>query len=118
MRSFIGSIFLAFSLCACGAETGSSFANTSDAGKGGGAGSYGTGGQAGTLVSTLPDGSPDGPLCQRTVNLATVPVAKPEPFDVVIVADNSDSVSWSRASLASGLKTLLANVHGSEARFF
>lgn len=37
---------------------------------------------------------------------------------MVIVADNSDSLSWSRDSLAAGLKNLLVRVHGEEARFF
>jgi hypothetical protein len=36
----------------------------------------------------------------------------------VIVADNSDSVSWSRNSLSAGLRNLLVRVHGHEARFF
>ncbi len=56
--------------------------------------------------------------CHRSVTLRGVSITRPVPFDVVIVADNSDSLSWSRDSLASGLKNLLALVHGYEARFF
>ena len=56
--------------------------------------------------------------CSRTVNLRDVTIARPVPFDVVIVADNSDSLSWSRDSLSAGLRNLLARVHGHEARFF
>jgi hypothetical protein len=56
--------------------------------------------------------------CSRTVSLRGVTIARPVPFDVVIVADNSDSLSWSRDSLSSGLKNLLSRVHGHEARFF
>ena len=56
--------------------------------------------------------------CTRTVNLRDVTITRPVPFDVVIVADNSDSLSWSRDSLSAGLKNLLARVHGHEARFF
>jgi hypothetical protein len=47
-----------------------------------------------------------------------VTIARPVPFDVVIVADNSDSLSWSRNSLSAGLENLLSRVHGHEARFF
>lgn len=56
--------------------------------------------------------------CTRSVNLRGVAITRPVPFDVVIVADNSDSLSWSHDSLSSGLKNLLSRVHGHEARFF
>lgn len=56
--------------------------------------------------------------CHRSVNLRGVSITRPVPFDVVIVADNSDSLSWSRDSLSAGLKNLLARVHGHEVRFF
>jgi hypothetical protein len=56
--------------------------------------------------------------CSRSVNLRGVTITRPVPFDVVIVADNSDSLSWSRNSLSAGLKNLLARVHGHQARFF
>jgi hypothetical protein len=56
--------------------------------------------------------------CRRSVNLRGVTITRPVPFDVVIVADNTDSLSWSRDSLSAGLKNLLARVHGHEARFF
>ena len=56
--------------------------------------------------------------CSRSVSLRGVTIARPVPFDVVIVADNSDSLSWSRDSLSAGLKNLLSRVHGHEARFF
>jgi hypothetical protein len=56
--------------------------------------------------------------CQRTLNLKAVSISRPVPFDVVIVADNSDSVSWSRDKLSAGLENLLSRVHGHTARFF
>ena len=56
--------------------------------------------------------------CSRSVNLRGVTITRPVPFDVVIVADNSDSLSWSRDNLSAGLKNLLSRVHGHEARFF
>jgi hypothetical protein len=59
-----------------------------------------------------------GANCHREVNLTAVSIGRPVPFDVVIVADNSDSLSWSRDSLSSGVRNLLAQVHGHEARFF
>jgi len=61
---------------------------------------------------------PDAVACSRSVHLTAVSIARPVPFDVVIVADNSDSLSWSRSSLSAGLENLLAKVHGHEARFF
>ncbi len=61
-------------------------------------------------------GQDDG-ACSRTVSLRGVTIARPVPFDVVIVADNSDSLSWSRDSLSAGLANLLSRVHGHEARF-
>jgi hypothetical protein len=56
--------------------------------------------------------------CRRSVNLRGVTITRPVPFDVVIVADNTDSLSWSRDNLSAGLKNLLGRVHGHEARFF
>jgi hypothetical protein len=66
------------------------------------------------------DGRPgsDDISCSRSVNLRGISITRPVPFDVIIVADNTDSLSWSRDSLSSGLKNLLAHVHGHEARFF
>ena len=63
-------------------------------------------------------GPADDVFCSRSVNLRGVSITRPVPFDVIIVADNSDSLSWSRDSLSSGLTNLLARVHGHEARFF
>ena len=73
-----------------------------------------------TLDGSLGDASPgqEDSACVRSVNIRGVSIARPVPFDVVIVADNSDSLSWSRDSLSAGLKNLLARVHGHEARFF
>lgn len=59
--------------------------------------------------------SPDG--CRRVVNLEGVTLGTPPAFDVVIVADNSESLSWSREDLAAGLSDLVANVHGHAVRF-
>jgi len=61
---------------------------------------------------------PEDVACSRSVNLRGVSITRPVPFDVVIVADNSDSLSWSRDNLSAGLKNLLGRVHGHEARFF
>jgi hypothetical protein len=65
-----------------------------------------------------PSDTVDDGACTRSVNLRGVTISRPVPFDVVIVADNSDSLSWSHDSLSSGLKNLLSRVHGHEARFF
>jgi hypothetical protein len=72
------------------------------------------------LDAQLDDAGParaDG-ACSRSVNIRGVTITRPVPFDVVIVADNSDSLSWSRDNLSSGLRNLLDRVHGHDARFF
>ncbi len=56
--------------------------------------------------------------CERVVSLETVPLSAPPPFDVIIVADHSDSLSWSKPELINGLSSLLDNVVGHEVRFF
>jgi hypothetical protein len=59
-----------------------------------------------------------GPKCTRVETISALAIERPEPFDVVIVADHSGSLSWSRDSLSAGLKNLLAHAHGQEVRFF
>lgn len=112
--SVVGCTILALAV-ACGSQSGSSE---------GGDSLTATGGSGATLPNqdaglTLGDAGPHKPnVCTRTVNLTDVQVDRPEPFDVVIVADHSDSLSWSREHLASGLRDLLRNVRGSQARFY
>jgi hypothetical protein len=100
-----------------GCGNGGSLGSVHDTDRDGGTeGSLGTGGNPfnGSDAATA-----DGDLaCHRAVSLTTVAIPHPVPFDVVIVADNSDSLSWSRDNLSSGLRNLLARVHGHEARFF
>jgi len=59
-----------------------------------------------------------GPKCTRVETISALAIERPEPFDVVIVADHSGSLSWSRDSLSAGLKNLLSYAHGQEVRFF
>ena len=73
----------------------------------------GTSGAAG-----LPSGESYDAGCRRDVSLKAVTLGEPPPFDVVIVADNSDSLSWSRDDLSSGLSDLLADVRGRSVRVF
>ncbi len=56
--------------------------------------------------------------CERTLALAAVEIGDPPPFDVILVADHSQSLSWSRDELAAGLSTLLTDMRGRDARFF
>lgn len=56
--------------------------------------------------------------CERQIEFGAVELSSPEPFDVVIVADHSESLSWSRDELASGLSDLLQEVQGRDVRFF
>jgi hypothetical protein len=85
------------------------------------------GGRTGAGASTSVDDPPKtfgtgGPVrdagCERQVDLSVLTLGEPPPFDVVIVADHSDSLSWSRADLAAGLADLLTNVRGRAVRFF
>ncbi len=96
-----------------GVETGGSGGTTG--GTGGGRG--GSGGGGGTIVEAT-GGTDGGVECQREVTLTAVTLGDPPPFDLVIVADHSDSLAWSRDELASGLSTLLANVKGRSVRIF
>jgi hypothetical protein len=70
-------------------------------------------------IAILPDASPrDGQpepdvACSRSVNLRGISITRPVPFDVVIVADNTDSLSWSGA-LSAGLQNLLAQVSNTQ----
>ncbi len=61
-------------------------------------------------------GGDDG--CTRAEVVSAVTVLRPEPFDVVLVADNSGSIGWSKDALSSGLRNLLSLVHGQDVRFF
>lgn len=45
-------------------------------------------------------------------------LGEPAPFDLVIVADHSMSLAWSRDELSKGLQDLLANVEGRQVRVF
>lgn len=59
-----------------------------------------------------------GSACTKELTFENVAIERPEPFDVIIVADHSGSVGWSRENLAAGLQDLLGHVHGQEVRFF
>ncbi|HEX6766896.1 MAG TPA: hypothetical protein VF103_15480 [Polyangiaceae bacterium] len=81
-------------------------------GSGGGAARGGTGG-----TITL-DGGDDDAGCRRDVSLQAVTLGEPAPFDLVIVADHSGSLAWSRDELTAGLGNLLTNVEGRDVRVF
>ncbi|MDQ2646673.1 MAG: hypothetical protein M3020_22890 [Myxococcota bacterium] len=102
-----------------GASDGSGAAPSS-AGTGG-AGSPSGGLNAGGVKSSTtpvipvePGGPP--PECLREVTLTGVTLLEPPPFDLVIVADHSGSLAWSREELAEGLTNLLDNVRGRSVR--
>jgi hypothetical protein len=81
------------------------------AGKGGG-----SPGSGGTVVVAPEAGA--GGECQRQVTLQGVTLGAPEPFDLVIVADHSKSLAWSRDELSAGLQTLLTHIEGGAVRIF
>ena len=104
-----------------GDDDDGSAGNGSSGGSGGSAGSGGAAGSGGSAASGTGGGKGNaggGPTCQKEVTFSNVVVEKPEPFDVVIVADHSGSISWSRENLTEGLQNLLEYVHGQEVRFF
>ncbi len=89
----------------------------------------GCGGTGGTLEAAVGNDGGDGVFitdggddassgCTRNVDLPTIAVGAPQPFDVVIVADNSDSLIGSRNDLAAGLPNFLQYVRGRAVRFF
>jgi hypothetical protein len=78
-----------------------------------GKGGVGTGGRH---VEVTEGGA--GGDCEREVTLQAVVLGEPGPFDLVIVADHSDSLAWSRDELTRGLKNLLTNVQGRSVRVF
>ena len=107
---------------ATGPLAGSSFHNAPTAGADAGNGLLGTAGALGVSGAGAAGIAAAGgePLddCARAVHLSAVSLGPAPPFDVIIVADHSASLAWSRMDLARGLSTLLADVRGHDARFF
>jgi hypothetical protein len=64
------------------------------------------------------DNNSTGSPCERHVELSQLVLDEAPPFDVVIVADNSGSIDWSRDDLATGLRSLLDGARGRDVRFF
>src|SRR6185295_3732443 len=85
---------------------------TAAQGGGGAAGRAGTSGQI-----TVEEGGAGGD-CEREVTLQAVVLGEPAPFDLVIVADHSQSLAWSRDELSSGLRELLTHAEGRDVRVF
>ena len=96
------------------ATGGSGVAGAGGSGSRGGQG--GTSGSGGTLI-VAPEAGAAGD-CQRDVTLQAVTLSAPEPFDLVIVADHSKSLAWSRDELSAGLRSLLTHVQGGDVRIF
>ena len=92
---------------------GAAFAGKGGTGGAGGKGGAGTGGKH---VEVTEGGA--GGDCERDVTLQAVVLGEPGPFDLIIVADHSDSLAWSRDELTRGLKNLLTNVQGRSVRVF
>lgn len=79
----------------------------------------GTGGSLSVDVSPLGGAAgAGGEDCERDVSLTAVTLGAPAPFDLVIVADHSQSLAWSRDELAEGLKGLLEDARGRDVRIF
>jgi hypothetical protein len=87
---------------------------TGGGGSKGGAGN--AGGASGGHISVMDAGA--GGECEREVTLQAVVLGEPAPFDLIIVADHSDSLAWSRDELSTGLQNLLTHVQGRSVRVF
>jgi hypothetical protein len=94
---------------------GSSGGGTGGAGSAGRGGAAARGGSGGDLIV---EEAGAGGACEREVTLQAVVLGEPAPFDLVIVADHSDSLAWSRDELSTGLRDLLSNVKGRSVRIF
>lgn len=115
-------------LFGCGSHDGS--ARTSSATDGGvsesggatsAGGSGGTASGAGGALIAVGGaaGSTDADAgCRRDVTAAAVALEGAQPFDLVIVADNSDSLGFSRDDLSAGLRDFLSNVKDRDVRVF
>jgi len=78
----------------------------------------GAGGEQNGTLRVSGNAGDDSNDCEREVSFQPVVLGEPQPFDLVIVADNSESVAWSRGALASGLQDLLTHVRGRSVRVF
>lgn len=103
----------------CGSSTPGPASELTVGGAGaGGSGLVRTGGAGGGFVVASSGDAGAGAECERDVSLAAVTLGEPPPFDLVIVADNSASVAWSRNELSTGLHDLLTQVQGRAVRVF
>ena len=105
-------------LAACGSDKHSDgmVGPAGNAGTASGGLTIGTGGSLGVEVSG--PGGAGGEECERDVSLTAVTLGAPAPFDLIIVADHSQSLAWSRDELSAGLKGLLEDVRGRDVRVF
>jgi len=101
-------------LAGCGSSTGNSGGNGASSGAQAGSAGSGSGGQLSVSVGQ----GGEGPDCEREVTLQAVALGEPAPFDLVIVADHSMSLAWSRDELSRGLQDLLTHVRGRDVRIF
>jgi hypothetical protein len=99
-------------------SSASAGAGTAGASGTGGAGGKGGTGGGGRGVVVVTEGGEGGGDCMRDVTLQAVVLGEPAPFDLIIVADHSKSLAWSRDELSAGLSTLLTNVEGRSVRVF
>src|SRR5512140_3142168 len=91
---FAGTVLSALAaLTACGSERGAS----GGGGTGGGGFTIETSGSGGSLAGEASaSAGAGGERCRRDVSLTAVTIGAPAPFDLIIVADHSQSLAWSR----------------------
>ncbi len=108
--------------CGQGTRRGSGTDDTVT-GTGGGQPATGAGGASSGDVAAITagpsvTGSGGGPECERELSFEAVILGEPAPFDLIVVADHSDSLGFSRDELAQGLSDLLDGVRGRHVRVF
>src|SRR5690606_24930563 len=83
-----------------------------------GTGGASSGGRVAITAGPSVTGSGGGPECERELSFEAVILGEPAPFDLIVVADHSDSLGFSRDALAQGLSDLLDGVRGRHVRVF
>jgi len=115
--ALLGSV-AAFVACGSDKHSGGGDPNFGNAGSGPTL-ETGTGGSLSVDVSPAGGaGGAGGDDCERDVSLTAVTLGAPAPFDLIIVADHSQSLAWSRDELSAGLKGLLEDARGRDVRIF
>lgn len=109
--------------CGQGTRRGAGTDDATVTGTGGGppateAGGASSGDVAAVTAGLSVTGGGGAPECERQLSFEAVILGEPAPFDLIVVADHSESLGFSRDELAQGLSGLLDGVRGRNVRVF